>query len=76
MQVFGVKLTMVRILVAAIIVAIAMAIPVIRNFIWLLLPLGSGNDDIVEGLALVVIFVVLFVEVWSNALPKYFHQKK
>lgn len=76
MELFGFRITLGRVLVAAIIVAIAMVVPAIRNFLWLILPLGSGNDDIIEGIALVAIFMILFVEIWTKMSPLASNQKK
>lgn len=75
MELFGFRITLGRLLVFAIILAVAMVVPAIRNFLWLILPLGSGNDDIIEGFALSVIFVVLFVKFWTR-IPDALHQKK
>jgi len=75
MELFGFRITLARVFVFAIITAIAMAVPAIRNFLWLILPLGSGNDDIIEGFALGIIFVILFVKVWTR-IPDALHQKK
>lgn len=69
MEIFGIKITRVGLLITAIIVALLMTHPTLRYIVWLILPLGSGWDDIIGGGALLLIAILVFVEVWSKRYP-------
>lgn len=66
MTIFGLRLTRFRVFLISLIILILMAIPTTRYIIWWILPLGSGADDIIVGICLIVLFVALFVEIWSK----------
>jgi hypothetical protein len=54
-----------EIFIAALVVFIAMATPNLRRIVWWLLPLGSGWDDVIGALALIVIFIFF----WTKFSP-------
>lgn len=76
MELFGIRITLARVLIFAVVVIVVMAVPVLRSIVWLLLPLGSGYDDIIEGAALAVIVIAIFIELWSKRYPNNPYNRK
>lgn len=76
MEIFGFRFTRLRVFVIALIVAVCMLIPTIRRIIWWILPLGSGNDDIIGGGALIILAVIIFVELWTKRYPNNPYNRK
>ena len=70
MTIFGFRLTRLRVFIIALIVSVAIGNPSVRRILWWLLPLGSGRDDIIEMIALAIMAIVLFVEIWTNLKPR------
>lgn len=69
MEVFGFRITKLRLLITAILIAIAMIIPAIRRIVWWILPLGSGSDDTIFWIAFSIVAVIVFVEFWTKIRP-------
>jgi hypothetical protein len=78
MTILGIRITKTGAFITAVAVALLMAFPVTRRIIWWLLPAGSGNDDIIQGAALAVIVILIFVEIWTKRYPNnpYNHRRK
>lgn len=69
MRLFGIRLTPLRVILFFTVILLATLHPQLRFVIWWILPLGSGYDDIIGGLALIVIGITLFIQLWTQVLP-------
>ena len=59
-------------IITAVIVMICMLHPGIRYVIWLILPFGSGWDDVIFLVAAAVVFVLL----WTGRIPSNPYNRK
>lgn len=76
MSLFGFKFTKLRIFIMAVVVAIMMSHPTLRAIVWWILPLGSGWDDIVFIVAVSIIVILGFVEMWTSEIPNNPYNRK
>lgn len=65
MTLYGYRITAVRVLVVAAIVAFLMISPPLRRIVWVILPFGRGWDDVVFWVALSAVAVIL----WTKGSP-------
>ncbi len=55
-----------KILLVLLAILVVFRVPALVRLIWWLLPLGSGFDDLVEIVVLVLIFILLFAKFWTS----------
>ena len=55
-------------------IIVLLRIPATRDAIFWLLPLGSGFDDLIEIVALVLLAVILFAKGWTS-IPRWLQRK-